>query len=77
VNWKDAPVAKTICRCKNVTKKDIIHAINRGARSLDDMREMTGACMNSHERDPACMNCSEDVEEMIRYYGALADALRR
>jgi NAD(P)H-nitrite reductase large subunit len=60
-----------------VTKEDIIHAVNKGARSLDDMRGMTGACMNSHERDPACMNCSVDVEEMIRYYGALADALRR
>jgi hypothetical protein len=60
-----------------VTKKDIIHAINKVARNLDDIRGMTGACMNSHERDPACMDCSADVAEMIRYYGALADALRR
>jgi NAD(P)H-nitrite reductase large subunit len=77
LNWKDAPVTRTICNCKNVTKKDIIHAINQGARNLDDIRRMTEACMNTRERNPYCMNCRVDVEEMIAYYGAMADALRR
>lgn len=77
LNWKDAPVSREICRCANVTKKDIIHAINRGARSLADIADMTGACRNNRERVNTCMNCYIDVQEMIGYYSALADALRR
>jgi NAD(P)H-nitrite reductase large subunit len=60
-----------------VTKKDIIYAINGGARSLDDIRTMTSACVNTHALDALCMDCHVDVEEMVRYYGAMADALRR
>jgi hypothetical protein len=60
-----------------VTKKDIIHAINRGARSLPDIVSMTGACRNSRGKVSTCMNCYVDVQEMIDYYAALADALRQ
>jgi NAD(P)H-nitrite reductase large subunit len=60
-----------------VTKFDIIQAINQGARSLDDIRRVTGACCDTHERNIACMNCHVDVADMVKYYGALADALRR
>ena len=76
VDWKDAPVTKVICRCKRVTKVDIIHAINRGARSLDDIRSMTEACMDTHANNSACMNCHVDVGKMIEYYGTMADALK-
>jgi NAD(P)H-nitrite reductase large subunit len=77
LNWKDSPVSRKICHCANVTKKDIIHAINRGARSLDDIKRMTGACVNDRTTCNACMNCYIDVQEMIDYYAKLADALRR
>jgi NAD(P)H-nitrite reductase large subunit len=77
LNWKDSPVSREICRCGSVTKKDIIHAINAGARSLDDIARMTGACRNNREKDGACMNCYIDVLEMIGYYAAMADALKR
>jgi NAD(P)H-nitrite reductase large subunit len=77
LNWKDASVSREICHCANVTKKDIIHAINRGARSLDDIGSMTGACLNNRAKDNACMNCCVDVLEMIDYYSEVADALRR
>jgi NAD(P)H-nitrite reductase large subunit len=77
VNWKDAPVTRNVCRCKSVTKLDVIQAINQGARSLDGIREITGACADTHERNPACMNCHIDVAEMLKYYGEVADALRK
>ncbi|MDR1136802.1 MAG: (2Fe-2S)-binding protein [Synergistaceae bacterium] len=77
LNWKDSPVSRKICRCGNVTKKDIIHAINGGARNLADIQKMTGACRNNRAKDNTCMNCYIDVLEMIDYYGAMADALKR
>lgn len=33
-----------ICYCSNVTKGQIIDAINNGARTMADIRRMTGAC---------------------------------
>lgn len=33
-----------ICYCSNVTKGQIIDAINDGARTMADIRRMTGAC---------------------------------
>ncbi|MDR1509527.1 MAG: (2Fe-2S)-binding protein [Synergistaceae bacterium] len=77
LNWKDAPISRVICHCDGVTKEDIIFAINDGARSLEDIARMTGACRNSREKVNTCMNCRIDVQEMIDYYAAMADALRR
>lgn len=33
-----------ICYCSNVTKAQIIKAMEQGARTLNDIRKMTGAC---------------------------------
>ena len=33
-----------ICYCSNVTKDQIIKAMEQGARTLNDIRKMTGAC---------------------------------
>lgn len=33
-----------ICYCSNVTRGDILNALQDGARTLDDVRRMTGAC---------------------------------
>lgn len=76
MNWKDAPVTKIICHCEKVTKKKIIVAINQGARSLDGIREATGACAHCREQDPSCMDCRAEVAEMLAYYAPLADALK-
>jgi NAD(P)H-nitrite reductase large subunit len=77
MDWKDASVSKVICRCKNVTKKEIIEAIHDGARDLDAIRAMTGACLNDHLKDPACMDCHVNVQEMLNYYAPFADAIKR
>ncbi len=35
---------ETVCFCSNVTAGDIRRAKSEGARTLDDIRRMTGAC---------------------------------
>lgn len=35
---------KTICYCSDVSKEEILDAVDGGARSLSDIKEMTGAC---------------------------------
>jgi nitrite reductase (NADH) large subunit len=76
MNWKDASVGKTICQCENVTKGAILRAIRGGARSLDDIRAATGACSSTHAEKISCMDCHVDVDEMLKYYGHMLDALK-
>lgn len=33
-----------VCYCSNVTKEQIVDAIYDGAKTLDDIKRMTGAC---------------------------------
>ena len=33
-----------ICYCSNVTRGQIIEALENGAKNLNDIRKMTGAC---------------------------------
>lgn len=33
-----------VCYCSNVTKGQIIDALEHGARTVNDIRKMTGAC---------------------------------
>lgn len=33
-----------VCYCNHVTKGQIVEAMDHGARTLNDIREMTGAC---------------------------------
>lgn len=33
-----------VCYCSNVTKKQILNALDQGAKTLNDIRRMTGAC---------------------------------
>lgn len=79
LDWKDLNVSSVVCYCENVTKKEIIMAINQGARTVDDIREKTGACAGKRCRltNPRGICCRGDVEEMIAYYAPLADALGR
>jgi NAD(P)H-nitrite reductase large subunit len=60
-------MSKTICYCKNVTKAEIEQAIEKGAKTLGDIQNMTVACtggqckeLNSSEK---C--CSEDIKVML------------
>lgn len=79
MDWKDMNVHSPICYCMQVTKKEIIIAISKGARSLDDIRQMTGACTGNkcHTTNPSGRCCGEDIQAMIEYYGPLVEAFKR
>ncbi len=44
-----------VCYCSNVTKGEIVDALDKGARTLADIQEMTGACTigNCKEKNPS------------------------
>ncbi|OHW62201.1 BFD-like [2Fe-2S] binding domain protein [Andreesenia angusta] len=37
-------MSNLICYCSNVTEQEIVGAIDNGAKSLSDIKDMTGAC---------------------------------
>lgn len=39
-----APDTETVCHCSGVSKGDILSAARRGARTLADIKALTGAC---------------------------------
>lgn len=41
---------KLICYCDNVTKGEIIAAMEQGAKTLSDVKRMTGACISYHRQ---------------------------
>ena len=43
-NKKQMGPAGMVCWCSSVTRSDILVALNQGARTLDDIKSMTGAC---------------------------------
>ena len=59
-----------ICYCDKVTKGDIVMAIMKGAKTLKDIVEVTGAMKNSNcaEKNPSGKCCSEDILEVIKMY---------
>lgn len=48
-----------ICSCMNVTVKDIKAAILSGARSFEEVQEITQACT-------VCQGCEEDLRIVIK-----------
>ena len=59
-----------ICYCSNVTKAQIIKAMEQGARTLNDIRKMTGACTlhRCKELSPKGTWCSSDIREVMVEY---------
>ena len=49
---------RTICKCKNVSYIDIRKAMIAGARSLDEVKDMTGA-------GTGCGKCTDEIEEIL------------
>lgn len=49
---------KVICRCKNVDYITIRKAMIAGARTLDEIKEMTGA-------STGCGFCAEEIEKIL------------
>jgi len=59
-----------VCYCSKVTKGQIINALVNGAKTLDDIREMTGACTlgKCKELSPRGKCCSPIIIEIIEQY---------
>lgn len=49
---------KTICYCLNVNEDEIKEAISEGAKTLDDIKEATGA-------GTACGACTKRIEKVL------------
>ena len=56
-----------VCYCSNVTRKQIESAIHEGAKTLDDIRKMTGACTigKCKELSPRKVCCSPEIMKII------------
>jgi len=58
-NVLEAPDDELVCWCAGVSAKGIRDAVKNGARTLEDIREATGACIkgdckNSNPRGRCC-----------------------
>lgn len=46
-----APEAEMVCYCSQVTKAQVLRAMEAGARTLDDIKAATGACTQGRCRE--------------------------
>ncbi len=56
-----------VCYCNHVTKGQILEALKNGAKTLDDIRKMTGACVNGNckELSPTKKCCAPRIKQII------------
>ena len=56
-----------ICFCKNISKAGIETAILKGAKTLRDIQDSTGACTGNHckELNPNGRCCSIEIATML------------
>lgn len=54
-----APDEHVVCHCQNITKKDILAAIESGAKSLSTIRAQFGACIKKEclNHSVSCASC--------------------
>ena len=50
---------KIVCKCRNVTKGDLLKALEQGASSFKEVQKATGA-------GAKCGKCEEDVKAFIK-----------
>jgi len=57
-----------VCYCSNVTRGEIVRAIEAGAKTLDDVRKVTKACTigRCKEISPKERCCSPDILQILR-----------
>lgn len=61
-------MSTTICFCKNISNHEIEKAILKGAKTLNDIQQMTGAC-NGNSCDnlnPKGVCCSSEINKMLK-----------
>lgn len=56
-------MSQTVCYCKNIDENTIVSAIRAGAKGLNTIKEMTGACTGNRckELNPKGKCCSADI----------------
>lgn len=56
-----------ICYCSNVSREKILEAMANGAKSLQDIRDMTGACTlgKCKELSPTKKCCSTNIIKIL------------
>jgi len=56
-----------ICYCKQITKNEVIKAIENGAINLREVQETTNACTGNQceELNPKGVCCEEDINELL------------
>lgn len=59
--------SEIICYCSNVNREKILEAIANGAKSLQDIRNMTGACTlgKCKELSPTKKCCSSNIIKIL------------
>ena len=59
-----------VCYCSNVTKGQILEALKNGASTLDDIRNLTGACTvaKCKELSPTKKCCAPVIVKIINEY---------
>lgn len=59
-----------VCYCDHVTKGEIIQAMKNGAKTLADIKKMTGACCSCRcaELNPSGKCCAQDIALVMREY---------
>ena len=66
-NILEAPLDELVCWCNSVSKRSIMDAIREGARNMDDIRRMTGACTQGRCRElsPRGRCCSKEIKLLL------------
>lgn len=57
-----------ICYCRQVRKSEIEKAIAEGAKSLEDIQKMTGACTDHQctEMNPSGICCTYEIFDLLK-----------
>ncbi len=67
-NVLEAPLNEAVCWCSSVSKQSILVAIQTGAKNMDDIRRMTGACTIGRCKDlsPRSRCCSKEIMLLLQ-----------
>jgi NAD(P)H-nitrite reductase large subunit len=62
---------RVVCYCKQVTQKEIEKSIHLGSKTLEDIRQATGACTGNQckELNPSGKCCSGDINQLLKKDG--------
>ncbi|MFA5793798.1 MAG: (2Fe-2S)-binding protein [Candidatus Brocadiia bacterium] len=65
-----APDKTIICWCNKVTKGEIIDAIRKGSRTLEDIKKATGANAGNKCKttNPKGICCAGDIKILLEYW---------